>query len=225
MKRTEEAKALFKLKKPLVIAIDGPAASGKGTLARRIAKTLGVDYLDTGALYRATARKIVSFNHPVDVPHAVAAAKSLHENDINSSELHNEEIGKYASMIASMPEVRQALLAFQRNFAMGPKGAILDGRDIGTVVCPDAEVKLFITADLASRATRRFMELQHKGFTVIYDNVLTELKERDQRDSQRAIAPLMAAKDAICIDTTGCDAESVFRNVIEILKPYLEEFS
>lgn len=203
-----------KLSKRLVIAIDGPAASGKGTLSRRLANWLDVPFLDTGRIYRAVAIKLVYDGvAPDNEAAAIAAAKKLRAEDLANPHLRQEEVGRVASIISSYPEVRKILLQFQRDFAARPEGAVLDGRDIGTVVCPDADVKLFITASIESRANRRFAELSGQGIEVNYDSVLEDLLERDARDSQRNAAPLVAATDAITIDTTDLSADEVFERV------------
>ena len=203
----------------LTIAIDGPAASGKGTLARRLAEHLGYNYLDTGSIYRAVGLKLVySGKNPYDKRAACDAALSLTSQDLSNPRLRQEKIGQAASIISSIPEVRAILLDFQRSFAKNPKGAILDGRDIGTVVCPDADVKIFITASMEARADRRHRELQGEGIKVVYESVLEDLRERDERDAKRDAAPLIPADDAIIIDSSDMDADSVFLKVLEIVK-------
>lgn len=202
---------------PLTIAIDGPASSGKGTLARRLSEYLGFPYLDTGSIYRAVGLKLIySDKDPNDKSAAREAALSLDEHDLNNPRLRQERIGMAASIISAIPEVRAILLDFQRNFAKNPKGAILDGRDIGTVVCPDADLKIFITASLETRAERRHRELQGENIEVVYESVLTDLRERDERDANRAAAPLVPAEDAIIIDTSHLSAAEVFRQVLDI---------
>lgn len=199
---------------PLVIAIDGPAASGKGTLARRIAEYLDAPYLDTGSLYRAVGLKLVYGGHDSsNVQDAVAAARGIDADDLTNPRLRQERIGQAASVASAMPEVRAALLEFQRKFACNPKGAVLDGRDIGTVVCPEADFKFFLTASLEARAKRRHRELSGQGIEVVYDSVLEDLRERDARDSQRSVAPLKPALDAMTIDTSHMDANTVFEHV------------
>lgn len=200
----------------MIVAVDGPVAAGKGTLARRLAAALGFAYLDTGRIYRAVAARLIDLGaDPADPAAAVAAAKSLDPAALERPDLRREDIGQGASVVAANPEVRAALLAFQRRFAEAPPGggpgAVLDGRDIGTVVCPDAEVKLFVTASDEVRALRRHKELQETGQESIYARVLQELRDRDARDSGRRAAPLRPAEDAIVLDTTDLDAEAAFQ--------------
>jgi 3-phosphoshikimate 1-carboxyvinyltransferase len=203
---------------PLVIAIDGPAASGKGTLARRIAEHLNLEYLDTGSLYRAVGMKIIyGGGDPKDINTAIAAAKSIDAEDLANPRLRQERIGQAASVVSSYPQVREALLEFQRNFTQSGKGAVLDGRDIGTVVCPDADFKFFITATLYARAKRRHKELEGQGIEVIFDSVLEDLRERDERDEKRSIAPLKPAEDAFIIDSSSHEASDVFDIVQQVI--------
>ncbi len=194
---------------PLVIAIDGPAASGKGTIGRKIAALLGLNHLDTGLLYRAVARDVLRAG---DDPHdpAVAArhAAQLDPARFDDPDLRAEEIGRFASVVAAHPAVRAALVAFQRDFARRPPGAVLDGRDIGTVICPDAPVKFFITASLDARAARRHHDATNRGEAIGLDAVREELRIRDERDSGRSTAPTRLAPDAHLIDTTHIDAET-----------------
>jgi cytidylate kinase len=205
---------------PLVIAIDGPAASGKGTLARKLAQRLGLEYLDTGKLYRAVGLRMLATRTDLqDEAAAVRVAQNITQEDINSERLYDEQVGDAASKVSALPKVREALLQFQVEFAKRPEGAVLDGRDIGTVICPDADIKLFITADIDSRATRRFKELSGKGETVTYEQVVADLQARDKRDSERAIAPLQKAEDAIHIDTTDLDASAVLEKVLSYVEP------
>lgn len=200
--------------KSLVIAIDGPAASGKGTLSRRIANWLDVPFLDTGRIYRAVGLKLVINNiSPTNEIAAIEAAKKLRPEDLANPQLRQEEVGRAASVISSYPEVREILLQFQRDFAAKPEGAVLDGRDIGTVVCPQADLKLFITASIESRAQRRYDELCGHGVEVNFESVENDLVERDQRDQRRQSAPLKPADDAVIIDTTDLTAEEVFEKV------------
>lgn len=207
---------------PIVIAIDGPAASGKGTLARRLAEHLGFAHLDTGALYRATALLVLErAGDPADPVTAVRAAGLVKPELLSDPRLRDEAVSAAASVVAAIPAVRRALLDLQRDFAARPpkpaKGAILDGRDIGSVVCPAAQVKLFVTASVEERARRRVEELRHQGTAAILEDVLQDLKERDARDSERRAAPLIATCDATVIDTTPLDADAVFERVSGVI--------
>jgi len=188
-----------------VIAVDGPAASGKGTLARRLAAHYGLRHLDTGLVYRAVGLKIL--REGLD---PVAAARAVTLADLQRPELRSEEVGQAASKAAAIPEVRTALRALQRRFAETPPGAVLDGRDIGTVVFPDAGAKIFIDASPALRAERRHRELLERGVASIYSRVLQDMQARDARDRDRAVAPLTPAKDAFVIDSSKLDADGVF---------------
>ena len=209
----------------MIIAIDGPAASGKGTLARRFAQHFGLAFLDTGGLYRATALRALALGNPADPAVAEAAAKAVQPTDLNDPRLRAEYVADVASIVASIPGVRAALLVFQRDFAHHPpagfKGAILDGRDIGTVVCPDADVKLFVTASPEARALRRFKELQEKGLEAIYQRVLQDIEQRDARDRERLTAPLRRADDAIELDTTTLDADAAFAKAVALVESKL----
>lgn len=206
------------MSKRIVIAIDGPAASGKGTLSRRIANHLDIPFLDTGRIYRAAAIKLVyDDKDPQDKAAAIDAASRLRAEDLANPQLRQEKVGKIASIISAYPEVREILLQFQRDFASREEGAVLDGRDIGTVVCPDAELKLFITASIEARARRRYQELTGQGIEVNYQSVLQDLQDRDRRDSERDAAPLEAAKDAVVIDTSDMTAEEVFIKVKDLV--------
>ncbi|UTW51928.1 (d)CMP kinase [bacterium SCSIO 12827] len=207
----------------MIIAIDGPAAAGKGTLARRIARDLGFAYLDTGLLYRATGKRVLEAGaDPEDAEAAEAEALALAPRDLERPDLRTDAVAQAASKVSAVPGVRAALLAFQRTFAAHPpegaKGAVLDGRDIGTVVCPDADVKLFVTASDEVRARRRFKELQESDPDVIYARVLEEMRERDARDRSRAVAPLEPAEDAILLDTSDLNADEVFAKALDIIK-------
>ena len=198
-------------KKPNVIAIDGPAASGKGTLAKALAKHLHFRHLDTGGLYRAVAVNLLKNKaDPSIVNNAEDAAKKINERDINSPNLRDEEVGQVASIISTYPTVRKELLKYQREFSNTPPGSILDGRDIGTIVCPDANAKIFLKAPVELRAYRRSKELRLRGVECIESRVLKEMQDRDTRDSERATAPLVAAQDAFEIDTTDLTPEKVF---------------
>jgi CMP/dCMP kinase len=190
--------------RPLIVAIDGPAAAGKGTLARRLAATLGLPYLDTGLLYRAVGRPAA----------AEAAARALRPADLDRPDLRGPEADAAAAAVAAIPAVRAALLAFQRGFA-GERGAVLDGRDIGTVIFPDARVKLFVTASLEARARRRWLELQAKGGHAELSTVEADMRARDALDAARAAAPLRPAPDAVLLDTTELDAEAAFRAAMD----------
>ena len=206
----------------MIIAIDGPAAAGKGTLARRLAEHLGLAYLDTGLIYRAVGKKVMDAGaDPEDAERAEAIARALTAQDLEAEGLRTDDVAQAASKVSAIPGVRAALLDFQRNFAAQPpagkKGAVLDGRDIGTVVCPDAPVKLFVTASTEVRAERRFKELQDRGLEAIYARVLEDMKERDARDSSRAASPLEPAKDANLIDTSALAADQVFAMALEIV--------
>lgn len=202
----------------MIIAIDGPAAAGKGTLARRLAAHFGLRYLDTGLLYRAVGKAVLAAGEdPNDAAAAEAAARALKPEDLTADDLRTEAIGAAASKVAAVEGARAALLDFQRAFAGEPPGAVLDGRDIGTVVCADADVKLFVTASAEERARRRAAELQARGETVIYAAVLRDLKARDERDSGRDIAPLEPAADAIRLVTDDLDAEQAFQAAREAI--------
>jgi cytidylate kinase len=198
----------------MIIAIDGPAAAGKGTLARRLARHLGYDFLDTGSLSRGVGLQVLrAGGDPANLAAAKAAAESLDLVLLADPDLRGETAAKAASLVAAQPAVRAALLDFQRNFANRPpsgKGAVLDGRDVGTVVCPDARVKLFITASLEARAQRRLAELQAAGRAAIWEAVLQDMQDRDARDSKRDVAPLKPAADAVVIDTTSLSTDQVF---------------
>ena len=203
----------------MIIAVDGPAASGKGTLARRLARHYGLHHLDTGLIYRAVALKVLKAGgRPEDEAAAVAAAGNLELNGLDNEELRSSAAGEAASIVAAMPAVRRAVLALQRTFAGRPGGAVLDGRDIGTVVCPDADVKLFVTASPEERARRRHEELRAGGSDVNYGEVLAEINARDERDSARAVAPLRPADDAHLLDTSDLDIEAAFRAAVAIIE-------
>jgi CMP/dCMP kinase len=195
----------------MMIAIDGPAASGKGTLARRLAAHYGLPHLDTGLLYRAVALSLLNQELPLDhETHAQQAAQSLDIRMLSDPRLREARMGEAASIVAAIPQVRVALLAFQRSFAQKPEGAVLDGRDIGTAVCPDAHFKLFITASAEERARRRYLELHARGEPVVYEDILKAIKQRDARDAGRTNAPLSVAPDAYLLDTTSFDADQAF---------------
>lgn len=212
----------------LTIAIDGPAASGKGTLARRLAERFDLAYLDTGAIYRAVARDVLAAGQdPADAQAAAATAARLDSETLGDPRLRDEDVARAASVVAAHAPVRAALLAFQRRFAADPpggkRGAVLDGRDIGTVVCPDAPLKLYITAGLEARADRRHKELTQRGEAQPFEDVLADLQARDARDSGRAAAPLKQAEDAVLIDTTALDAEGVFAHIADLVEARLRD--
>ena len=203
---------------PLVIAVDGPAAAGKGTLARRLAAHYGLRHLDTGALYRAAALRMLRANgDPAREAEAADAARGVTGADLDDSALRGEEVGQAASMVAAHGAVRAALLDYQRAFAAEPPGAVLDGRDIGTVVCPDAQVKLYLEATPEVRAERRLCELRSRGVGGIDSTVLEEIIARDVRDSRRSAAPMKPAADASRIDTTALGADEVFERAVAIV--------
>ncbi|GJM01189.1 MAG: cytidylate kinase [Methyloligella sp.] len=192
----------------ITIAVDGPAASGKGTLSRRLARYFGLNYLDTGSLYRAVALIALNDNIPLDDETALSqVATSLPDDVLSDPRLREPGVGEAASKIASLIPVRETLLRYQRDKAETAPGAVLDGRDIGTVVCPDADVKLFVTASSEVRAERRYKELLSKGQDVTYDDIFAEIERRDARDSSRSTAPLIKAADAHLLDTTNLDIE------------------
>ena len=205
----------------MLIAVDGPAAAGKGTLCSKLAEHFNLAKLDTGLIYRAVAKKIFETGRPINDKIAIEIAQFLSINDLDKSGLRDELIGKNASAIASIPGVRKILLQFQRNFAKNPPnnklGAVLDGRDIGTVVCPDANFKLFITATPEERAERRYKELQDRGKEAIRGAILRDIINRDERDRLRAISPLMPAFDAHIIDTTNLDQDDVFNVALKFI--------
>ncbi len=202
----------------MIIAIDGPAAAGKGTLARRIAEHYGLRYLDTGALYRAVGLAVMQAGgDPRDAAVAEAAARDLDLELLSHPDLRAAGTGVAASRVAAVPGVRAALLDFQRSFAAQPPGAVLDGRDIGTVVCPDADVKLFVTASPEVRARRRWLELKEAGEDVPFAEILAQVRERDERDMNRAEAPLRPAPDAHLLDTSELDIEAAFRAARRII--------
>ncbi|NBS35372.1 MAG: (d)CMP kinase [Methylocystaceae bacterium] len=202
-----------------VIAIDGPAASGKGTLARRLAEHYKLPHLDTGLLYRATACALIDEGLPLeDAAAAEEAARGLSLSEFDAERLRSREIGEASSVVASIPSVRAALIEMQQNFAARPEGAVLDGRDIGTVICPNARIKIFVTASPETRAQRRALELAGRGETADYNLILEDVRKRDARDSERQTAPLKQAKDAILIDTTELDKEAVFSEALKIVE-------
>jgi cytidylate kinase len=202
----------------MIIAIDGPAASGKGTLGKRLAAHFGLQHLDTGLLYRATAFRLLQQGHALDdVARASAAARGLSPDGFDEERLRGRDMGEAASIVAAIPEVRAALLDMQRSFARRSPGAVLDGRDIGTIVCPQAECKIFVTATPETRAARRASELAQRGEPVEYAAILADIRARDERDSHRAAAPLVAAPDAVKLDTTDLDVEAAFQRALAIV--------
>jgi len=206
----------------IVIAVDGPAASGKGTLARRLAAHLGYAYLDTGLIYRAVGLALIRQNltkaHPAA---ALRAARALTLEDLDDPVLRGDNVAGMASQVAALPEVRAALIDYQRKFARQPpgkaKGVVLDGRDTGTVICPDADAKIFVDASVEIRANRRVKELRERGVAAIYARVLQDMKERDTRDRSRSVAPMVPADDAHLLDTTNLDADAAFHEALEFI--------
>lgn len=203
----------------MIIAIDGPAASGKGTLAKLIAEKYNFHFLDTGLLYRAVAYETITQGFlPSDAWAVLAAARILNQNSLECSQLRTSEAGENASIVATFGNVRQELLKFQRTFALKKPGVVLDGRDIGTVVLPQADVKLFITASPETRAKRRFEEKKKHGELVSYEQIFKEIVARDFRDERRSVAPLKAAADAHLLDTTDLDIEAVFNAAVQLIE-------
>jgi cytidylate kinase len=203
----------------MIIAIDGPAASGKGTLAKRLATHYGFHCLDTGLLYRAVALSLLDAGtSPSDRERAEAAAKALDLSRFPEIALKAPKVSEAASIVSAIPEVRAALLAYQKDFAAREPGAVLDGRDIGTVIAPQAEVKIFVTASPEVRARRRFLEMQQSGGRLSEAEVLADIRRRDERDSSRGVAPLKVAPDAHLLDTTAMDAAAVLAAAIAIVE-------
>ena len=203
----------------MIIAIDGPAASGKGTIARHVASVYGLHHLDTGLLYRAVAKAMLDAGYaPSDAKHAAEFAAKLDPKKFDENALKLQPITEAASVVAAIPQVRQALIDYQREFALRPPGAVLDGRDIGTVIAPDADVKLFVVASPQVRAARRFMELRARGEPADEREVLAGLLRRDERDSRRSTAPLKAAPDAHLLDTTHLGIDAAFRAAVDIIE-------
>jgi CMP/dCMP kinase len=202
----------------MIIAIDGPAASGKGTLGKRLAAHYGLRHLDTGLLYRAVAQAVLEAGHSLDdVARAVAAAQTLDPSRFDEVALKSHAAGEAASVVSAIPEVRAALLQLQQDFAAAPPGAVLDGRDIGTIICPFAEAKIFVTASPEVRARRRAIELSRLGQIASEAAILADIQRRDERDSKRAIAPLKPAADAYILDTSNLDIDAVLRHAIAIV--------
>jgi len=203
----------------MIIAIDGPAASGKGTLAKRLAAHYGYRHLDTGAIYRAVAYALISRGADLaDKAAAVRAARGLDPQTFDNPELKSHQVGTAASVVSAYPEVREVLLNFQRQFAAHPPGAVLDGRDIGTVICPNADVKIFVVADPGVRARRRTLEAQARGETADEAAILADILARDDRDRNRAVAPLKPAADAYLLDNSHLDIEGGVRAAIDIIE-------
>jgi CMP/dCMP kinase len=203
----------------MIIAIDGPAASGKGTIARQIAHVYGLHHLDTGLLYRAVAKAMLDAGYPPDdAKHATEFAARLDPGKYEENALKLQPITEAASVVAAIPQVRQALINYQREFAIRPPGAVLDGRDIGTVIAPGADVKLFVVASPEVRAARRLIELRARGETADEREVLADLLRRDERDSRRTAAPLKAAPDAHLLDTTHLGIDAAFRAAVDIIE-------
>lgn len=203
----------------MIIAIDGPAASGKGTLAKKLAVHYGLRHLDTGLLYRAVAQALIAAGEPLDDPEkASAAARSLDPGSFDVALLKGHAAGEAASIVSAIPAVRAALVDLQRSFATEPPGAVLDGRDIGTVICPDADVKIFVTASPQARARRRWLEATADGQSVNEDDILADIRRRDERDATRSVAPLKPASDAHLLDTTTLDIDAAFRAAVAIVE-------
>ncbi len=203
----------------MIIAIDGPAASGKGTLGKRLAAHYGLRHLDSGLLYRAVAKAVLDTGRPIaDRDAAIAAAKALDPTQIDEVALKTPVVSEAASFVSAIPEVRAALVAFQRSFAAKPPGAVLDGRDIGTVICPNADCKIFVTATPQVRARRRAAEYRGQGRDIDETTVLADILKRDERDQNRAAAPLKQAQDAHLLDTTHLDIDAAIRAAIDIVE-------
>ena len=203
-----------------VVAIDGPAAAGKGTVSKAVAEHFGFAHLDTGLLYRVVGRVALENVGPsLDEAGVISLLTKVTEADLKRDDLRTAAVAQAASKVAVIPEVRSALINFQRKFAARAGGAVLDGRDIGTVICPDADVKLFVTAVAEVRAQRRYEELLGRGEKTAYETVLENVKARDARDSERAVAPLVAAKDAITIDTSEMSIKTAISVAIAAINP------
>jgi cytidylate kinase len=203
----------------MIIAIDGPAASGKGTLGKRLAEHYGLRHLDTGLIYRAVAHAVLNAGVALDDrAAAIAAAENLDPAQLDNPALKTDAVGNSASIVSAIPEVREALLAFQRDFAACPPGAVLDGRDIGTVIAPHAEVKIFLTASAEERARRRVREHRARGLSADEATILADIKSRDERDANRPVAPFKPASDAHLLDTTALDIDAAFRAAVDIVE-------
>ena len=205
----------------MIIAVDGPTASGKGTIAKALAAHFGLPHLDTGLLYRAVGRQVFLDGGDPDDGGDALAATSFPDSLLDDPHLRTEETGGLASRVSVHPAVRQALYERQRDFATQPNGAVLDGRDIGTVIAPEAEAKLFITASVEARAQRRFSEMQQRGVDVTLAAIEDDLRRRDERDSNRAVAPLVPAADAMVIDTSSLDRDQAIAAAIEAVSSRL----
>ncbi len=201
------------------VAIDGPAAAGKGTISKAVAARFGFAHLDTGLLYRAVGRRTLNGED------AVVAARSLTADELDQGDLRTADIAQAASKVAAIPEVRAALVDFQRAFARRAGGAVLDGRDIGTVICPEAEVKLFVTASAEVRAERRFLELREKSADITREQVLQDVRERDERDAARSAAPMVAAKDAVLLDTSDLSIDDALKRAVSVVNQKLPDAS
>ena len=217
-----------KFRQPVVIAVDGPAASGKGTLSNSLANHFDFARLDTGLIYRALGLKVLGEDADAnDIQKVIQLANQLSFDDLNQGNLRSEKVGAVASRVAAIPDVRAVLLKFQRDFAAHPpaekSGVVLDGRDIGTIVCPNANFKIFLTADKDARATRRFKELQERGLRAIYSQILRDMVDRDARDSFRSVAPLEPAKDAFVLDTSNLSVDATFVAALEYISTQNED--
>ena len=203
----------------IIIAVDGPAASGKGTIAKALARHYGLPHMDTGMLYRSVALSLWKFGGDAGNEfEALRAVEGIEQISVDDEELRSETIGKLASKVSAYPSVREALLERQHSFARQPGGAVLDGRDIGTVICPDASAKLFVTATPEIRAERRHKEILGRGINAHFDEVLADIRARDERDAGRDAAPLMVAKDAFVLDTTSLDVDAAVAAAIEAVE-------
>ena len=203
----------------MIIAMDGPAASGKGTLAKKLAEHYGLGHLDTGALYRAVARDMIAAGIPLDDEEAAAAtAGNIDPDSLEDAGLRTPEIGEAASLVAKLKPVRAALVNYQRKFAERPGGAVIEGRDIGTVVCPGADVKIFIEASTKVRAERRHKELLEAGHDITYEKIHAQIAARDELDRSRAISPLVPAEDALLLDTSDLGIEAAFKAALELIE-------
>jgi cytidylate kinase len=203
----------------MIIAVDGPAAAGKGTIARALARHFGYHFLDTGALYRMVGLSVLKAGGaPISVTAAISAAKHLKPESFSDADLRSQPVAEAASVVAAIPEVRAALLELQRAFARRKPGAVLDGRDIGTIICPDADVKLFVTASVDARTQRRLAELRNRGEAIEFDQLKAQIAERDQRDMNRAEAPLRQSEGAFLLDTTDLTVEQSVAAAIAIIE-------